>query len=60
MGPMGTETLYILTNEGHRFLDQLKKEIDETEKKKLDVIWSKYRFLSKASIVIKAKEVYGW
>jgi len=60
MGPVGIESLYRLTDEGQRFLDRLKKEIPNDDKKKLDEIWEKYRFLSKDALVIKAKEIFGW
>ena len=60
LGPMGTESMYRLTDEGQRFLEHLKKDITEIDRKKLDEIWEKYRFLSKDALVIKAKEIFGW
>ncbi len=54
------EAIYQLTEDGKEFLNFIGKHISLDDKKKLDVLWSKYHGYSMTQIVVRAKEVYGW
>jgi len=58
--PIGRECRYKLTSSGKEFLESISSKIKQSEKKKLDNLWLKYRYYGTDRIVIRAKEVFGW